>query len=162
MAPKNTKKSLEALANIIEQIEYPIHFSLTPSWNHCSPNRQSIKVMVGWNFSQTNQLTPHIEIKNDAWVKFIPEFRILRKTFNLKFCLHCRNLPRAIWISIPMVTIIYVLANVAYFTVLTPSEMLESNAVAVVSNFSSSIYVLLVLSNLCPFLCGLFTVLDFG
>ena len=61
-----------------------------------------------------------------------------------------------------MVTIIYVLANVAYFTVLTPSEMLESNAVAVVSNFSSSIYVLLVLSNLCPFLCGLFTVLDSG
>lgn len=42
-----------------------------------------------------------------------------------------RNLPRAIWISIPMVTIIYVLANIAYFTVLTPAEMLDSNAVAV-------------------------------
>lgn len=42
-----------------------------------------------------------------------------------------RNLPRAIWISIPMVTIIYVLANIAYFTVLTPLELLNSNAVAV-------------------------------
>ncbi len=33
----------------------------------------------------------------------------------------------------PLVTTVYVLANVAYFTVLSPAELLESNAVAVVS-----------------------------
>ncbi|CAH1779995.1 unnamed protein product [Owenia fusiformis] len=42
-----------------------------------------------------------------------------------------KNLPRAIWISMPLVTGVYVLANVAYFAVLTPEELLESNAVAV-------------------------------
>lgn len=42
-----------------------------------------------------------------------------------------RNLPRAIYISLPMVTVVYVLANVAYFAVLTASEVLSSNAVAV-------------------------------
>ncbi|KAK3578987.1 hypothetical protein CHS0354_034783 [Potamilus streckersoni] len=49
-----------------------------------------------------------------------------------------KNLPRAIWISIPLVTIIYVLANIAYFAVMTPQEMLASNAVAVV--FASRTY----------------------
>ena len=44
-----------------------------------------------------------------------------------------RNLPLAIWISIPLITFIYVFANVAYFTVLTVPQLLQSNAVAVVS-----------------------------
>jgi len=51
--------------------------------------------------------------------------------FYLLFCV--RNLPRAIWISIPLITVIYVFANVAYFTVLTVPQLLQSSAVAVVS-----------------------------
>ncbi|XP_001603387.1 Y+L amino acid transporter 2 [Nasonia vitripennis] len=42
-----------------------------------------------------------------------------------------RNLPRAICISMPLITVVYVLANVAYFVVLTRDEILASNAVAV-------------------------------
>ena len=45
-----------------------------------------------------------------------------------------KNLPRAIYISLPLITGIYVLANVAYFAVLTPTELLSSNAVAVVGS----------------------------
>lgn len=42
-----------------------------------------------------------------------------------------KNLPRAIYISIPLVTIVYVFANVAYFTAMSPQEMLTSYATAV-------------------------------
>jgi amino acid transporter len=42
-----------------------------------------------------------------------------------------RNLPRAIYISLPIVTLIYCLGNVAYFAVLSADEVLESTAVAV-------------------------------
>ncbi|XP_066940455.1 Y+L amino acid transporter 2-like [Macrobrachium rosenbergii] len=41
-----------------------------------------------------------------------------------------RNIPLSIMISTTLVTVVYVLANVAYLAVLTPSEMLSSNAVA--------------------------------
>ncbi|XP_072169482.1 b(0,+)-type amino acid transporter 1-like [Diadema setosum] len=42
-----------------------------------------------------------------------------------------RNLPLAIIIGIPMVTILYLMVNISYFTVMSPEELLQSGAVAV-------------------------------
>lgn len=41
-------------------------------------------------------------------------------------------MPLAIIIAMSLVTLLYVLANVAYLAVLTPAEMIASSAVAVV------------------------------
>lgn len=41
------------------------------------------------------------------------------------------NLPRALMIAIPMVTILYLLVNISYLIVMTPTEMISSSAVAV-------------------------------
>jgi len=46
----------------------------------------------------------------------------------------CRTLPRAIFLSMFTVIVAYVLANMAYFSVMTPQEILDSDAVAVVSS----------------------------
>ncbi|XP_027723875.1 b(0,+)-type amino acid transporter 1 [Vombatus ursinus] len=42
-----------------------------------------------------------------------------------------RNLPLAIVIGIPLVTVCYILINISYFTVMTSTELLQSQAVAV-------------------------------
>ncbi|XKL68048.1 hypothetical protein PGB90_003539 [Kerria lacca] len=41
------------------------------------------------------------------------------------------NIPKAIFISIPLVTSCYILINISYLTVMTPEEMISSEAVAV-------------------------------
>ena len=44
----------------------------------------------------------------------------------------CYIIFRAICLSLPTIIVIYLLANVAYFAVLEPTEIESSNAVAVV------------------------------
>lgn len=68
---------------------------------------------------------------------------------NLVFNL-LRNLPRAIFISIPVVTFVYVFANVAYVTAMSPQELLASNAVAVVRKQTHNNLNL----NVCGYACG--------
>lgn len=79
-----------------------------------------------------------------------------------KICFR-RNLPRAIYISLPLVTFIYVLANIAYLAVLTPTAMIASNAIAVVGIcviFYSSIYSRHNFHRLCT-VCEAFSQLSF-
>ncbi|XP_032792571.2 large neutral amino acids transporter small subunit 2 [Daphnia magna] len=74
-----------------------------------------------------------------------------------------KNLPRAIGISMPIITLVYALANVAYLIVLTPEELLSSSAVAV--TFGERVYgsltwivqILVAMSALGSLHCNIFS-----
>lgn len=51
--------------------------------------------------------------------------------FSSSFHSLLRNLPIAIFLSMAVVTAVYLLANIAYFTLLSPAEMLSTPAVAI-------------------------------
>ena len=59
----------------------------------------------------------------------------------------CRNLGRAIFLAIPMITILFVLVNLSFFAVLTYSEIQEAESVGLVSTNS---LLSVVLHSFCP------------
>lgn len=67
-----------------------------------------------------------------------------------------RNLPMSIAIAIPLVTMCYVLINISYLTVMSAAEMIESEAVAVVSSplsTSPELFLFLVFVDLLSRIC---------
>ena len=83
-------------------------------------------------------------------------------SFLCPLCEWCllRNIPLAITSSMVTVTILYVLTNVAYYTMMTPAELLLSDAVAMVSDRKSNGKIwtketncCVLLSSVCLLLC---------
>ena len=67
-----------------------------------------------------------------------------------------RNCPKAIWISISLVTVVYTFANVAYFTTVSREEVLSGAAVAVVCGCFSLLDKVNILLNLLDVKTGIF------
>lgn len=74
--------------------------------------------MINANISLNEQLlNVMVYYHNNLILKVIAFFKV--------------NLPRALMIAIPMVTVLYLLVNISYLIVMTPTEMISSSAVAV-------------------------------
>ncbi|XP_071957373.1 b(0,+)-type amino acid transporter 1-like isoform X2 [Antedon mediterranea] len=94
----------------------------------CQGNTQYLKLSVSFDGSATDLFAYGVAFYQGLWaydgwnqLNYITEELIKPHT----------NLPRAIMIGIPLVTILYLLVNISYFTVMSPDELLASGAVAV-------------------------------
>lgn len=99
-----------------------------PSWIPCLTTKSHLFIPLGILFNNHAahwNASPKVQLRN-----FISSLESLPHAFSIS-----RNLPRAIFISIPLVTFVYVFANIAYVTAMSPQELLASNAVAVVSGY---------------------------
>ena len=60
------------------------------------------------------------------------------ETINVFLVVLCRNIPRAVVISVPIVVALYVFVNIAFFAGLSKAEILSSEAVALVRSWLCS------------------------
>lgn len=73
----------------------------------------------------------HVDIYGVFFFLFIFSFRNYLNFIIEELIDPVKNLPRAIAISCTLVTVVYVLANVSFYTILSPDEVMGSSAVAV-------------------------------
>ena len=71
---------------------------------------------------------------NNVWCHYKWFLNVFPAFYNNIFFSSDRNFPITILFGIPGVTVLYILMNVAYFTVLNKTQMLASDAVAIVSS----------------------------
>ncbi len=92
------------------------------------PGKELPKFPLFWSpaYRQPLGMSGYFKISNLNYTLLRPYY------YNFLSFLH-RNLPLAIVIGVPLVALVYLTCNVAYFTVLSPEELLGSPAVAVVS-----------------------------
>ena len=128
--------ALSSLPKVKQKESYPF-----PDLKICLQDK--LKILTGMTLRQTLQRlhSPSIPACLLTMAGIIStlslrSYKILSSRFNGKYfmiiTIFIRNLPKAIAISIILVTVVYVLTNIAFYTTLSVPEVLGSEAVAVV------------------------------
>ncbi|KZS10590.1 Uncharacterized protein APZ42_024871 [Daphnia magna] len=139
------------------------NYILQPIWGACSPSDSAVRLVAAFAVGESRGFQKPFENTTTDSSLIALSFYSGLFSFAGWNCLNFvaeevrephKNLPRAIFISMPIITIVYVMTNVAYLIVLTPEEILNSSAVAVTfgdhvySSFTWVIQVLVAISAL--------------
>uniref|UniRef100_A0A3B4YUK7 Zmp:0000001267 n=1 Tax=Stegastes partitus TaxID=144197 RepID=A0A3B4YUK7_9TELE len=110
-------------------------YAMAPFYAECVPPTLAVKcaaVLCVLVVAIVNVLNVRVAVR--VQVVFLVAKVVALTVIHIKLhylCLLQVNLPRAVIIAISLVTGLYLLVNVSYLTVMTPAELMSSNAVAV-------------------------------